>query len=637
MIMNKFNFIDTKNENNDVNINNVYLSANNPRYTLINDLDINLIEFINNNKYKNTEDNFRNLLNSEGDYNELSRLLNSINKNGFNNINEPIYLVKNKSDYIVAEGNRRLMCLKLINGDFDLPHLPNYEFQNYQNPLTEYSDDIEEDSNNEKNNLKKLIENLDLCHHLLNEIKKKDINFNVYFTITKNESELWNQIYDRHLTGNRPGMRQWSRSKYFADLLSIFKRGLSDENEINITNKFNREWKMIKRDFFEAQYIYSCLFFNYISTDFEKPDFKNLENDILEKMIHSNKISALEKIHSLNKIKELICIDILMVNDTKIFKENFLDITYSSTNHRIEFIPKNNFEYQKLLSWIVDKWKNGDITTRSFKPKIKEKLINELKYNILSNIDFDNHLSIEQLNELNEFDLSIEQLDKVISANYGYYSNEEIYRFNKAKNIKLEINNFIENIKINRIFQDIEPIKVFYILQKQLEHNNENRHFYLNAICCTLRSLLEQIFRWLTFSYISTNKNEEKKEDFIKKVANGTCFYKYGKINGIEINDRLLQKSLDLCLKNNSKSAHYKIELMKLIDHNDESNFKWLLDENIHAIHRIYISKEYNNRLDEIEKNGKLILNLIQDINFNNSYFNELNEKIIDYIRVNNK
>ncbi len=636
MQTNRFNFIDIKNEKNkDVNINNVYLSANNPRYTLINDFGINLIEFISNDNYRNVEDNFKNLLESEGDYKELSRLLSSISKNGFSNIDEPLYLVKNESDYIVAEGNRRLMCLKLINGDFELPKLPNYDYQNYQNSLTKYTKDDEDD---EKNNLKELLENSKLCHELINKIRESEINFDVYFIITKEEKVLWNQIYDRHLSGNRPGMREWSRSKYFADLLSIFRDGLSDESENDITSKFNREWEKIKTDFCEAQYIYSCLFFNEISIDFEKPNFKNLEKEILKKMIHSNRISALEKSHSFNKIRKLICDDILMIDDIKIFKEKYLDITFSKMNFRIEFKSKNNFKYQKLLSWIVDKWNNGDITTRPFEPKIKEKLINELKYNILSNINFDNHLSIDQLNELNEFDLSTEQLDKVISANVGYYNDEDIYRFKKAKEIKSEIENFIKNIKMNRTFEDIEPIKVFYVLQKQLEHNKENRHFYLNAICSTLRSLLEQIFRWLIYAYISTehkSKNNDVIKNFIKSVSEEKCFYNCGKINGIEITDKLLQNSLDLCLKDKSKSDYFKIKLMELINHNNDHNFKKLLDENIHALHRIYVSKEYNNRLDEIEKNEKLILSLILEIDFNNSYFNELNEKVINHIKKN--
>lgn len=642
MKANRFKFIDIKNDKNkDVNIDNVYLSANNPRYTLINDFGINLIEFISNDNYKNIEDNFKNLLESEGDYKELSRLLSSISKNGFNNIDEPLYLVKNESNYIVAEGNRRLMCLKLINGDFELPKLPNYDYQNYQNSLTKYTKDDEDDEDDEKNNLKELLENSKLCHDLINKIRESDVEFNVYFTITEKEKVLWNQIYDRHLSGNRPGMREWSRSKYFADLLSIFRNGLLDKNESDITSKFNREWEKIKTDFCEAQYIYSCLFFNEISLEFEKPNFKNLEINILEKMIHSSRISALEKSHSFNKIRKLICDDILINYDIKTFKKEYLNITFSKDNFRIEFNSRNNFQYQKLLSWIVDKWKEEKITTRPFKPKVKEKLINELKYNILSNIDFDNHLSIDQLNELNEFDLSIEQLDKVISANLGYCKDEDIYRFQKAKEIKFQIDNFVKNIKINRNFSDIEPIKVFYILIKQLEHNNENRHFYLNAICCTLRSLLEQIFRWLTYAYISIKyKSENNKEiqSFIISVSNikiGKCFYQYGKINGIKITDELLQNSLDLCLKDKSKSNYFKIKLMELIDHNDDFNFKKLLDENIHALHRIYISKEYNNRLDEISKNEKLILSLILEIDFNNSYFNELNEKVINYIKKN--
>ena len=620
----------TDGNGNNIDIKNIYLSANNPRYTLIDNFDIDLTKFITNNNYKNEKRNFLNLLRSEGNFKELSRLLDSINKSGFNNKSEPIYLVKHESNYIVAEGNRRLMCLKLINGDFEFPEIYNFDYQDYQDSLTEYEQvDADIDEKKEQfNNFKK-------CQELLEEIKAKDSELQIFYKITNDKEELWSLIYDRHLSGNRPGMREWSRSKYFADLLSIFKEGLKNEKETEIIKKFRREWGKIKTDFCEAQYIYSCFFFNEIDSDIEIPNFINPDKDILEKMIHSNRISALERTHSFNKIRKLICENILNCSIDE-FKETYLNIKFEEDNkYRIKFETKENFPYQKLLSWILKKWKDKKITTREFKDQLEDELINELKYNVISGMDFDDHLSSTELDKLNEFDLSTNQLKQIILANSNYHDEDKIYRFKVAKNIK-ELNiKFIEEIKGHLEFDDVEPLKVFNILERQLKHNSENRNFYINAICATLRSLLEQILRWLIFVYICKEKDNQK-ADFIKSVALGPCYFSQSQINKIEISDLSLKIALDNCLIDKNKSDEFKTRIITLINKSndkDNTNGLKLLKENIHALHRIYLSEEYNKRLDEILNIEKIIFDLMKNINFKNEYFQELNDKVIDYIR----
>lgn len=629
-------FIDEKGNNivdkdgNNIDIKNIYLSANNPRYTLIDNFDIDLTEFIKNNNYKDEKKNFLYLLESEGNFKELSRLLDSINKSGFNNISEPIYLVQDESNYIVAEGNRRLMCLKLINGDFEFPETCNFDYQNYQDSLTEYEqvdDDIDEK--------KEQINNFKKCQELLKEIKTKYSKLKIVCKTTDDKEELWSLIYDRHLSGNRPGMREWSRSKYFADLLSIFKEGLKNEKETEIIKKFRREWGKIKTDFCEAQYIYSCFFFNEIDSDIEIPNFINPDKDILEKMIHSKRISALERTHSFNKIRKLICENIVNCSIDE-FKETYLNIKFEEdNNYRIKFETKKNFPYQKLLSWILKKWKDKKITTREFKDGLEDELINELKYNVISGMDFDDHLSSAELDKLNEFDLSTDQLDKIILANSNYHNEDTIYRFKVAKNIKELNSKFIEEIKGRLKFDDVEPLKVFNILERQLKHNSENRNFYINAICATLRSLLEQILRLLIFVYICKEKDNQK-TDFIKSVASGECYFSQSKINKIDITDLSLKIGLDNCLIDNNKSDEFRKKIMTLINKSndkDNTNGLKLLNENIHALHRIYLSEEYNKRLDEILNIEKIIFDLMKNINFQNEYFQELNDKVIDYIR----
>lgn len=617
-------FIDEKGNN--IDIKNIYLSANNPRYTLIDNLNVNLVDFITSGDYTDQKKIFKKLLESEGNFEELFRLLNSIYQRDFDNTNEPIYLVKKDNNYIVAEGNRRLMCLKLINGDFYLPELIDKNDQNYSNPLSEYMEEIDD----------KTLDNYGECKKTLKLIQDKYKVINVNCEVTIDDKKLWSQIYDRHLAGNRPGMREWSRSKYFADLLSIFKYGLKSRDENTVISKFSREWKRIITDFKEAQYIYSCFYFNKINISDETPNFQNLDDDILETMITSSRISALERTHSFNKVKKIICEDILFCNDNE-FKENYLKIDFEKENYRIKFITNNNFNYQKLLSWIYEKWQDKKITTREFKKNEINDLISELKFNIFWNIDLNDHLNSEELDKLDEFNLSIDQLEKVILANSGYHNKDKIYRFELAKQIIEENNKFIDNLKVERNYIDIEPINVFEILKRQLEHNNKNREIYLNAICATLRSLLEQILRWLNF----IDLNDEQYDKLIEKISSvdSNCYLRFDtsikkyKIDDNEINDVRVAKWLEESLKDKSKIDEYKKEIFRLINKEDSNFSIRTLNNNIHALHKIYLLKNYNDKLKEISEIQTFILNLILNIDFGNKHFDKLNKKIIKFIR----
>ncbi len=648
----KINVIDTKDESNRIDFQNVYLSANNPRYTLIKNIDDDFNKFISNSKYKNVNENFNKLLCLEGDFNELSDLLESINLRGFDNSNEPIYLVKNNNDYIVAEGNRRIMCLKLINDDFKLPISWDFSRQMYQNSQTELEEKLSDDDISDNKNEIKTKDNFNKCRDLIQEIRQKNIDLNVFVVIDENEDKLWKQIYDRHLAGEKQGLRKWSRSKYFADLLNIFNNGI-DNNDIEfknkILNKFNRDWKLIITDFKEAQYIYSCFYFNIIDNEFGCiPDFINLDEDILNKMIYSSRISALEYNHSYNKIVSLICNDILYTTKQD-FNKNYLEIKWpSEDNYRIKFIAKNKFNFNKFLSFIFDKWNKNEITTRGFKPEKKNEIINELEYKILKdNIDFENKLTESQLDEINEFSLSIDDLNKLINANSGYHDDLKINRFKLAKQIKEDNKFFIEfkNKELN--FKDNQPIHVFDILALQLDHNSnaKNREYFLNAIATTLRTLLEQLLMWMMYASIDT---DDDKNSFINSIAispkcglktetknNGQT--KQRKILNVQINDSSLQIALDCCLKNKEHAKNFKVKIMNIFnDHNDLieigiHNYRYL-NEYVHSIHRIYLSSGYDENLKKLNNFQKFVKELMSETNFKNEYFKEINDKVISII-----
>ena len=124
----KISFIN-KNDKKEYDINSFFLSKTNPRYTLLNSIDQDLTEFItkmNNEKNYEEKEEFEKLLIQEGDFSDLLELLKSIKEVGFKNgdhYEPPIYVVNGtkKDSFIVAEGNRRLMCLKLMAQIYKLP------------------------------------------------------------------------------------------------------------------------------------------------------------------------------------------------------------------------------------------------------------------------------------------------------------------------------------------------------------------------------------------------------------------------------------------------------------------------------------------------------------------------------------
>lgn len=423
-------FFDKKN----INLDNLFLSKNNPRYTLLNVIDDNLLDFI---KEGTTEENqieiFNRLFYSEGELNNLSELLENINENGFKNELEPIYLIFNKeiSKFIVAEGNRRIMCLKMIfNNNFTVP-----SFDEYKTKYSYYSIKDEDNYQNEFSKIEKNLKKINSILNLLkNKIKSNNQEWKVFYKILGDNNFLWKTIYDKHLTGERPGMRKWSRGKYFSDLLSIFSKEFSNNKKYlnEISTRINRSIDLIDKDFKEAQFIYYCFFYgNFYSKDYKTDNFGNRE--ILESILNSNRISALERTHSFNKVRKIACDEILFLPNNKYFDDNYFSIKFNKLNNLIEF-QDNNISKEKLLKFIFKKWKSNVITTRPIKKEDKNSFISELR-NLILNIDFQKQVPIEKLNSLEIFNLSKNELKLIINYQKQFYPKEILISFKSALKI----------------------------------------------------------------------------------------------------------------------------------------------------------------------------------------------------------
>ena len=172
----KFNFINKNNDTKISSIDEILLSKNNPRFTVINNLNANLAEFVIQDTTSDLEmqkNIYYELLKNEGDLSDLVRLIKNFYQFNFINENEEILLVHNPDldKFIVAEGNRRIMLLKIINNTFNFPSVDFFSPSLYENNTTEYISDYEY----EEKIKEKIKNNYDEFKKILNLIKEKNM------------------------------------------------------------------------------------------------------------------------------------------------------------------------------------------------------------------------------------------------------------------------------------------------------------------------------------------------------------------------------------------------------------------------------------------------------------------------------
>jgi hypothetical protein len=192
------------NEDKNIGLNNIYLSLSNPRYSVIG-RDNQLIDIIKKDELnaKNQFLAFKKLLSAEGNLEDMVSLLESINKFGYENETlDKILVIQKNQDYIVAEGNRRLTVLKLLNNDFNLEDIQSdFVFQTEESIFDNNEDDDNKSTKDKSDNFKK-------CLKLIQEIRDKKEIYNIQLTLMTSSSELSQAIYSKHLTGEKRGMRK---------------------------------------------------------------------------------------------------------------------------------------------------------------------------------------------------------------------------------------------------------------------------------------------------------------------------------------------------------------------------------------------------------------------------------------------
>ena len=214
-------------------------------------------------------------------------------------------------------------------------------------------------------------------------------------------------------------MRKWSRAKHFADLIKWFGNNGYDINSNeakDISQKINRHVNDIKKDFQDAQFVYACFYFgkNIYDKDLDENEINFTGHDeILNDLAITNRISALEKNHSFNKVRDIIEKYFGFEHDNhKEFESKYLDIVFTSVN-KIRFLD-HKYKSRIFLKFLYDKWDSKELTTRPFKDE--NKILHEILLRLNGINTFEN-LSYEKLNEINEFNLTPKEIDDILKAN----------------------------------------------------------------------------------------------------------------------------------------------------------------------------------------------------------------------------
>lgn len=592
-------------------LSQIKLSSHNPRYTTLNSMDDDILEQIKNIADKAQDEIAMNLLSNEGDFSDLKNLLLSIRDVGFNSLGEQILLVKDnvKNHFVVAEGNRRTLSLKLI---FNEIVLPNYEKivsnADANDPLYQNSDE-----NWDKNFLIRKKENYESIKKILEEIIAKNYNFTIEYIVVTDNNDLWRLIYNKHIAGVRPGMRQWSRGKYFTDILSFFKDGISSEGDISQKARIliQREPKVVIEDFKRAQFVRDVIKY---SNKFGKKS-EEVTNDDIFNLMKTIPVSALQYDFSLKRIidaaKHILNID------RKEFTSKFFEMSFNEKNI-IVYSDAKIIDPFNILEFIFDWYTREVITTRPVVTSMEvefnlavKKLLNK------TDIDTKKPISVDELKKLDAFDYSIKELDNILRTGRANKIEEPILeRYEVTKNIKVNTEQ-IEKFNGELFSTSDEPKDVFAKLRFQFLHN-QNEKNYLNAAAGTIRSMVEQILIWGGYFIDDIVRTVVKTSDpitiqrnlYSNNLAKNKIHKMFDEIKRKHIQNLVdIEDSIKSICKNEKKSqANFIVT--------NESELNDVLNEFIHASHRIYSPSEYVGYLKKFEEWQKNILEIVSDIDY---------------------
>lgn len=590
----------------EINLKNIELSVVNPRYTTIPSLESNLLEIIKHgNANYDESDVISTLLSREGNFSHLLQLLKSITVMSFDDTIEPILVVKNQDEkIIVAEGNRRIMALKLLNKLVDIPELHKISLSDSLDEEILVDDDLDEMAERAKNykGIVDLIKNYTHSDNIIN------------VELIESDEVLWKLIYTKHIVGQRPGLRKWPRGKYFVDILSFFPNGINIQKDPNIEKtllkRVQRSIEAVKIDYKHAQFVRDIFWSGY---NYDTTKLLDVYNEM-----KTNKVSALQANFSIKRILE-VCVKELYM-DSKEF-EKHINIKYDD-NLLIYYDNANKVKKIDLHTFIKKWYISGAITTRPISSKHKTNFSKDVLH-LMNGLVLSQTVTEETV--ANIFSYSSTEIEKIIDET----KDDDKKQFFKIAHTVVKNNEEIEKAPVFIPSpSDDKPYTVFSILEKQLKHNVNVATPFLNAIGATMRSILEQVYVWGVYDadepgqmleQICTGTN--KKVEYATSLGNGTkliskIFYLIRqKCRSLPGGKTMLKNIImNITIFDEDKA----LEISNFLIDNDQddktSKINSILNVSIHASHKIYSLKTLKDFLNMFDKYQKLIIEILKNI-----------------------
>ena len=483
-----------------IKLQNVYLATENPRIAdRINYGDVNG-NFFRSKQTNDDESNLKKMLSYEGNLDNLLELFRSIAE-GYNEMLDLPFLIhsKNEDEYIVVEGNRRIMVLKCLNSLLEFPKKINDHNKSLIEDETTYdygNDDVEIDTKKIESNLKKI-------HRVIDEYRKshpnqEEFKFNI---IEQNEDEkkrISIAIFSNHITGDRRGKRNWNRGKTL-DMYMNFWNTIDEKEDKTkikeISKLLNRSERDVQRNIYSASLIYYLIDKSGENRNdyYKKIKISSLELQFIKKFINFNQENRWDK--NIEYQQDL----------------NYENLILRSKNGK--------FSKKALAKFIIDSLSKGYFSTRGVNQKNKEKINDDISLffkESSGSIEESYEKTFNQIGELN-INLAI--------RNKNNFKNQELKKaldfISKNKEIanKFKIN-YSNKLSTELLLEPFQKVFKNLFTQYKLLTQNYNitkiQDYPINAIMSTLRSIIEN-FCYLLM-YDKTILNDFKKAESFKNI-----------------------------------------------------------------------------------------------------------------------
>ena len=448
----------------EIGLENIVLSTKSPRWEVIPNLEANLVDMVVQESDPTTEAKaIKKIFELEGDLRDFVDLVRGIAQ-GFRNHELSILVVDQDIDYyVVAEGNRRVLALKLLRRLVELPSFADIK----RNYAYDPDDDWDEEYLAAQETV--MLENYADLKNIISfegAIYRKNV-INCLVISRKDDDILWEVFFGKHLHNRQLGLRPWGKGKYFVDLLNFFPNGMQPAYEKNDEKKLEarlqRRFSKIKQDYKQAQFVLAVA-----NTDLN-------DEARARKWMTKQPVAALQTNFCLIPLKKLASYHNYIGQD---FKRFIFDFKYRKENYVLEFIEddKKLVKSNQILSFIKKWFKKDVITTR--RNLIKKEYEFTIAFTELIDSSVKDNPFIWQTDQI-----SI----KLADTNDSW----EKYVLKKLLDIKDK-----QEAISSYIFSRLKRSKGFWIktlknLADQLSYNSRNHLKYLHSSNVTIRSIFE--------------------------------------------------------------------------------------------------------------------------------------------------